>query len=100
MCIRDSISAGGDEQQAFDVQVCQKVLPRIHGSKRDIGDTIRDLAAFCFYGPPDDSKDFKTPDDFKIDGVDSEEAKLSLSFEKLARMSQRLDKTHFVSFAE
>ena len=39
------------DMDAFDVQVYQKVLPRINGSQRDVGETIEMLAKFCFAGP-------------------------------------------------
>ena len=70
------MSAGGRSSlDAFDVQLCQKVLPRLHGSKREIGPLLEALVEF-------------TANDFP------------LSHEKLERMKARLDAVHFVSFAE
>ena len=89
------LAAGGDESRAFDVQICQKVLPRIHGSQRDVGPTLKDLAAFCFNGP-----DVAVDDAFKIEDVDAKNAVLDLSYDKIVRMWRRLQDTHFVSFAE
>lgn len=73
---RHYIDAGGASvQAAFDVQVCQKILPRLHGSKREIGPVLDELIEFTAAGFP-------------------------LSNEKLTRMKSRLEATHFVSFAE
>ncbi len=61
--------------ETFDVQVCQKILPRLHGSKREIGPVLEQLIEFTAVGFP-------------------------LSNEKLTRMKSRLEAMHFVSFAE
>ena len=89
------LAAGGSETEAFDVQVYQKVLPRIHGSQRDVGGTIEDLAKFCFAGP-----DGEVEEGFQIQTAEVADAQLPLSFGKVQRMWQRLQNTHFVSFAE
>ena len=89
------VGAGGNEDDAFDAQVCQKVLPRIHGSKRELSVGLKNLAAFCFFGPG-----VSIDDDFDVETADPTKAKLTLSFDKVARMWRRLQETHFVSFAE
>lgn len=90
------VAAGGaDDLAAFDVQVCQKVLPRLHGSKRDIGPLLAKLLEFCHIGP--DATVLTTFDRSKAVASD---AALKISYEKLARMSDRLDVAHYVSFAE
>lgn len=73
---RHYVEAGGaSTQAAFDVQVCQKILPRLHGSKREVGPVLDELIEFTAVGLP-------------------------LSKEKLTRMKNRLEAMHFVSFAE
>jgi 5-methylcytosine-specific restriction enzyme B len=89
--------AAGEEElsSALDRQVLQKVLPKLHGSVRELTEPLNALAALSFHGPGND-----IPEDF--DPLDAPEADpaLPLSFDKLRRMARRLRATHFVSFAE
>lgn len=70
------MDAGGTEGEAFDVQVYQKVLPRINGSRKELGPPLEELEKFC--------KDHE----------------LALSAEKIERMKRLLEASHFASFAE
>ena len=59
---------------AIDEQVLQKVLPKIHGSRKEIGDMLEKLETFC-----DDNT-------------------LKLSKEKIEQMIKRLDAVQYASF--
>lgn len=84
-----------DPLVALDLQVMQKVLPRVHGSIRQVGSTLERLGAWCFVGPG-----VALPEGF--DPVDPPEGEpvLAVSFDKVARMTRRLRANHFVSYAE
>lgn len=89
---QQSGTAGGLEP--LDVQVLQKILPRFHGSIRQIGAALRDVTAWCYLGPGTER-----PSDFDPDAVTGA-AVLPLSFDKCRRMWRRLQRNHFVGFAE
>ena len=40
----------GWQKRAFDAQILQKILPKMHGSKRKLGPVLRALAACCLEG--------------------------------------------------
>lgn len=75
---RPSISDG----RVLDLLLIQKVLPRVHGSSRELARLMAGLT------------DFVGPSSASGDG----EPRLPLSAEKLARMSVELEATHFTAF--
>jgi len=87
-------AGGGGGVEALDLQVLQKILPRFHGSIRQIARPLNDLGAWCFFGPGS-----ARPADF--DPLEAEgQPVLPLSFDKIRRMVRRLRANHFVGFAE
>lgn len=91
--------ACGDEkpESAVDLQVMQKLLPRLHGSRRRLEGTLLALARYCFNGEKTDVAD---PSDFDPQQVKVEDARFPRSFAKLTRMLQILSANQFVSFTE
>lgn len=90
--------AGEDNPlKALDLQVMQKVLPRMHGSLRQIGEPLHALASWCWHGPAS-----STPPSGNFDPLQppSGTAALPQSFDKIKRMTRRLRANHFVGFAE
>jgi 5-methylcytosine-specific restriction protein B len=84
-----------DLRAALDLQVMQKILPRFHGSIRQVADALYALGDWCFQGP-----DHSASASFDPVAVKAEDAVLPLSFEKVQRMTRRLRADHFVGFAE
>jgi 5-methylcytosine-specific restriction protein B len=89
--------AGEDDwRRALDLQVMQKVLPRFHGSVKQVAEPLNLLGSWCYYGPdvagPDPN--FDPEDEGLIDPA------LPVSFDKIRRMKRRALANHFVSFAE
>lgn len=84
-----------DPLVALDLQVMQKVLPRLHGSIRQVSEALQALGSWCFHGPG-----YAATSSF--DPVVPPEGKptLPVSFDKIQRMTRRLRANHFVSFAE
>ena len=88
-------AGGGGVIEALDLQVMQKILPRLHGSRRQIEGLLLKLGRYCHH--LDAEKAGSTDDPT---GWEREQAKLPRSFEKLCRMLKRLRANQFVSFTE
>lgn len=78
-------------ERVLDRVVMQKLLPRLHGSRRRLEPALRRLAGVCFAGPPGDA-------DFDPLQKRAGAPRLVDSFEKLVRMTQRIRADHFTSF--
>ena len=88
-----------DWQRALDLQVLQKVLPKLHGSRRKLESTLVALGYFCFHLISDEGSASS------ISGFDplrppSDQPRLSRSFTKVQRMLNTLRANQFVSFTE
>ncbi len=88
---------GGTEwQNALDLQVIQKVLPKLHGSRRRLEPTLSRLGRFCFdFGAVDDQAS-----QFDPVAATTVDPRLPVSFEKIRRMTLSLRANQFVSFTE
>ena len=90
-----SLDADAEYEHIVDRVIIQKLLPRLHGSRRRLEPVLCLLAAMCF-GDSDPSPDFDPlSQDHNMAG-----AKHPDSFEKLVRMTARIRADHFASFAE
>jgi 5-methylcytosine-specific restriction protein B len=89
-------AATGDSEvlHALDRQVMQKVLPRLHGSRRHLEATLIAVGEFCYRPGEAESKSF---DPLKQDPT---EARLPISFDKVRRMTKALRDNQFASFTE
>jgi hypothetical protein len=81
-------------ERALDLQVMQKILPRLHGGRRKMEPILVAIGLFCFsltteQGPPFDPAD---------PGTGS--PRLPISFGKVQRMTANLRANQFVSFSE
>ena len=97
------LNAAGEEnwQVALDLQVMQKVLPRLHGSRRRLESTMCALAKFCFdlrYEP------LSRPEEYisRFDPIVPPQGNpvLVRSFGKVQRMTRSLRANQFTSFTE
>ena len=88
---------GGTEwQNAMDLQIMQKVLPKLHGSRRRLEPTLSALGRFCFdLGAVDGQAN-----QFDPVAVTTVDPQLPISFEKIRRMTLSLRANQFVSFTE
>jgi hypothetical protein len=93
------LSEGGetDPLVALDLQVLQKILPRFHGSIRQVADALHAVGAWCFFGPDAEEASSSFDPCAPPPGADP---KLPNSFDKVQRMTRRLRENHFVAFAE
>lgn len=90
-------SGGTHWRDALDAQIYQKVLPRLHGSQRTVGPTIRCLGHFCSI-LPGSADDSLSQSAFSFNTQTAPE--LPLSYFKLRRMFERLRAQQFTAFAE
>jgi len=88
-----------DPLVALDHQIMQKILPRLHGSRRRLETTLCSAAHFCFdlvIEPPGSETAIT------FDPVDPPQGtpRLPLSFDKIQRMTRTLRQNQFASFTE
>jgi 5-methylcytosine-specific restriction enzyme B len=88
-----------DANRILDRIVMQKILPRLHGSRRKLEAPLLSLAHFAFYVPDDMPSDAVTAK-LKVEDLDANGAVLKLSFEKIRRMIRGLRANQFASFTE
>lgn len=83
--------------QKIDIAIMQKLLPKLHGSRRKICPVLEVLGSFCI---SDDTKIIK--DVFEKEDFDFEASNVlyPLSLEKIARMYRGAIDNGFASFAE
>lgn len=83
--------------QKIDISIIQKLLPKLHGSRRKLCPVLETLGSFCIDGDVKIIKDvFEKPDfDFNSANV-----LYPLSLEKIARMYRGAIDNGFASFAE
>lgn len=83
--------------QIIDVAIMQKLLPKVHGSRRKLEPILKTLAKLCL-------KDQKNLENYlsakKEINSDDNEIEFSLSLEKIVRMNQSLLNNGFTSYAE
>lgn len=87
-------SASWKLDQAMDIAIMQKILPKLHGAKKKLGPVLDTLIAQCLLS----KHRAVTPitDELLVE----ENARYPRSLEKLKRMRKRLRQLGFASFAE
>jgi len=78
----------------FDAQIKQKILPKLHGSQRELGDVIENLFDLCYEGKAEGS--IRTLQDLRHDP----KVKYRSSALKLQEMSKTLYNQRYVSFTK
>lgn len=78
-------------ERYFDAQIKQKILPKLHGSEKAIGNVLKDLFNLCL----DDRNNNETPKNFNINDNNSRYLTSAL---KLQNMSKVLSDQRYVSF--
>ena len=88
--------------EILDASIMQKLLPKVHGSRRKLEPILRSLAEICI------NEEFKKVNEFKIEKLlnseeyffTSEIVMYPIAFEKIKRMYWRLVENGFTSYAE
>jgi len=92
----------------IDIAIMQKLLPKLHGSRKKLVGPLETLAGFCLErkkDAPESDEQNKTKSiyqQFISEKRDSEkwEIKYSISFEKIERMLKNVIENGFTSYAE
>lgn len=85
------------DNEKIDIAIMQKLLPKIHGSRRQLSGPLIKLATFCYDQAPGKLEEILADKNFEID---KETCKYPLSLEKIARMYRTAIHNGFASFAE
>lgn len=83
--------------QKIDIAIIQKLLPKLHGSRRKLCPVLETLGTFCISGDLKIVKDVFEKTDFDFNGPD---VLYPLSLEKITRMFKGAIDNGFASFAE
>ena len=94
-----------DLDHVIDIQIMQKILPKLHGSRRSISSTLIALGIFCLkreeLGLSDNENIFfaeNTIEPYEVNQIDN--IRFPISYNKLKRMYNRLNDLGYVSFPE
>lgn len=83
--------------QKIDIAIMQKLLPKLHGSRRKLCPVLETLGSFCITGNVNIIKDVFDKTEFDYNGAN---VLYPLSLEKIARMYRGAIDNGFASFAE
>ncbi|GGD95105.1 McrB family protein [Planktosalinus lacus] len=83
--------------EKIDIAIMQKLLPKLHGSRRKLCSVLETLGAFCISGNVKIIKDVFEKEDFDFNGTN---VLYPLSLEKITRMHKGAVDNGFASFAE
>jgi 5-methylcytosine-specific restriction enzyme B len=93
------IEPGLTDEQIIDTAIMQKLLPKLHGSRRKLAPVLITLGSFCVKEEISNvEKDVFEKDDFDFES--DENVKYPLSLEKITRMYRSLFDHGFASYAE
>jgi 5-methylcytosine-specific restriction protein B len=86
----------------IDAAIMQKLLPKVHGSRKKLEGVLLTLARLCVQDAVKNGKDFKIELLLNSEDLDtiSEKFIYPVSFEKIARMYKGLLANGFTSYAE
>ena len=95
------------ENSKIDIAIMQKLLPKLHGSRKKLVNPLETLAGFCLSRinnsqPEDQHKNKKIYQQFISEerNLEKWQIKYSISFEKIERMLKNLIDNGFTSYAE
>lgn len=94
----NNIDSGWSLPEIIDAAIMQKLLPKVHGSRRKLEPVLKTLGSLCLRSGQD-FDDFVTSKS-EITFNDSDKIKYPLSLEKILRMYQGLIDNGFTSYAE
>ena len=83
-----------DDDQIIDIAIMQKLLPKLHGSRRKLDKVLVALGKLCYDGEVEKEFFIKEGD------IDYSVSKYPLSLEKITRMYKSIVQNGFASYAE
>lgn len=95
--VAKKLDASWEDEEIIDAAIMQKLLPKVHGSRRKLEPILKRLGTLCL------QNDEKIEDYISKSEIDFEEKtkiKYPISLEKILRMYQNLISNGFTSYAE
>lgn len=94
---------GVEDNEAYDIAIMQKLLPKLNGSRSKLSKVLPKLGKLCLKSDKEQDaidifNQFKESRDITFEG--NEEIKYPISLEKLCRMYKNAQENGFASFAE
>lgn len=89
-----------NENDAIDIAIMQKMLPKLHGSRSKLSRTLKPLAKLCLHEVDDKFDDNYFNNFENIDFEKDKNIRYKLSFEKIMRMYRNAVENGFASYAE
>ena len=93
-----SIAPGWEEDAILDAAIIQKLLPKVHGSRRKLEPVLKALAGLCLVKKEEVDKLLNVSEKIAYD--DKNVVRFPLSLEKVVRMYKAAVQDGFTSFAE
>jgi 5-methylcytosine-specific restriction protein B len=93
----DTLNKALTTSEKLDVAIMQKLLPKLHGSRRKLSPILETLGSFCLAENLNVIKDVFDKDDFDFS---NDKVLYPLSLEKIARMYKGAIDNGFASYAE
>jgi 5-methylcytosine-specific restriction protein B len=95
--VANKLDAAWSSSEITDAAIMQKLLPKVHGSRRKLEPVLKTLGTLCL-------QDGQKMEDYisksEIDFADNTKIKYPISLEKILRMYQSLISNGFTSYAE
>jgi 5-methylcytosine-specific restriction enzyme B len=95
----DKIDPNLEMDEKLDIAIIQKLLPKLHGSRRKLVPVLTSLANLCLKDSIQEEKE-KSSIENKVFEVEAKNIKYPLSHEKLSKMYRAAIENGFASFAE
>lgn len=86
-----------EKNQKVDIAIMQKLLPKLHGSRRKLLSTLEQLGSLCVKNDIDVTKDIFSVEDYNFS---DKNVLYPMSLEKISRMHKSLIQNGYASFAE
>ncbi|SFO39176.1 5-methylcytosine-specific restriction endonuclease McrBC, GTP-binding regulatory subunit McrB [Algoriphagus ornithinivorans] len=93
------IDSGLSQEEKLDITIIQKLLPKLHGSRRKLVPVLTSLANLCLkdsFKPENENASVEN----KVFEAQLDQIKYPISYEKLSRMHKAAIENGFASFAE
>ena len=99
--LTENDGASWSTNDIIDAAVMQKLLPKLHGSRKKLVDVLETLSELCINTQGEEGKELLKKFDDKPDSINNHpEVKFEISLEKILRMKKRVIEDGFTSFAE
>lgn len=86
--------------EALDLQILQKILPRLHGSRRGLEPTLDAMAQFCISSSEAEEHTVTTTEQTVAGDLPNVLARFPLSLNKVRRMTRNVRANQFASFTD